>query len=181
MYADQIPSTMCDYHDYYKQIAASLPNPCRVVEVGCADGHSAIFLAEELTRLGKDFQLVMVENMAYGREEQQNTLLVNIVKSGLAEKIRLISIDSLNASCKFPDQWAHFVFIDASHQYEPTKADIRLWYRKVAQKCYLAGHDYNMGEVGQAVTEVIPMDRLEVHETTKSLGVWAVKRTDECF
>jgi cephalosporin hydroxylase len=176
-----IPGTMCDFHDFYKKIAGELPNPCRVVEVGCADGHSAIFLAEELTKLGKDFQMVMVENMDYGREEQQNTLLVNIVKSGLADKIRLVAIDSLNASCKFPDQWAHFVFIDASHRYEPTKADIRLWYRKVMQGCYLAGHDYNMEEVGNAVNEVIPAHRLEVVKTEKDLGVWAVKRTGECF
>lgn len=181
MTAFDIPSDMCDFHAYYEQVAQSLPNPCRVIEVGCADGHSAIFLAETLHKLGKKFQLVMVENMDYGKEEQQNTLLVNIIKSGLADSIRLISLDSLNASCKFPDHWAHFIFIDASHKYEPTKADIRLWYRKVIHDGYLAGHDYNMDEVGTAVREVIPSNRLEVIKTEKDLGVWAVKRTDECF
>lgn len=177
----EIPGDMCDFHAFYERIANELPSPCRVVEVGCADGHSAIFLAETLKRLNKKFELVMVENMDYGKEEQQNTLLVNIIKSGLADKIRLISLDSLNASCKFPDHWANFVFIDASHKYEPTKADIRLWYRKVIHGGYLAGHDYNMDEVKNAVDEVIPKDRLEVVKTAKDLGVWAVKRTDECF
>lgn len=177
----EIPGDMCDFHAFYERIAQQLPSPCRVIEVGCADGHSAIFLAETLQRLNKKFELVMVENMDYGKEEQQNTLLVNIIKSGLANKIRLISLDSLNASCKFPDQWANFVFIDASHKYEPTKADIRLWYRKVIHGGYLAGHDYNMDEVKNAVDEVIPTDRLEVVDTAKDLGVWAVKRTDECF
>lgn len=177
----EIPGDMCDFHAFYERIAQQLPSPCRVIEVGCADGHSAIFLAETLQRLNKKFELVMVENMDYGKEEQQNTLLVNIIKSGLASKIRLISLDSLNASCKFPDQWANFVFIDASHKYEPTKADIRLWYRKVIHGGYLAGHDYNMDEVKNAVDEVIPADRLEVVDTAKDLGVWAVKRTDECF
>lgn len=177
----EIPGDMCDFHAFYERIAQQLPSPCRVIEVGCADGHSAIFLAETLQRLNKKFELVMVENMDYGKEEQQNTLLVNIIKSGLASKIRLISLDSLNASCKFPDQWANFVFIDASHKYEPTKADIRLWYRKVIHGGYLAGHDYNMDEVKNAVDEVIPADRLEVVATAKDLGVWSVKRTDECF
>lgn len=177
----EIPGDMCDFHAFYERIAQQLPSPCRVIEVGCADGHSAIFLAETLQRLNKKFELVMVENMDYGKEEQQNTLLVNIIKSGLASKIRLISLDSLNASCKFPDQWANFVFIDASHKYEPTKADIRLWYRKVIHGGYLSGHDYNMDEVKNAVDEVIPADRLEVVATAKDLGVWAVKRTDECF
>lgn len=174
----EIPGDMCDFHDYYLQVAQRLPNPCRVIEVGCADGHSAIFMAETLKRMGKKFELVMVENMDYGKEEQQNTLLVNIIKSGLAENIRLISLDSLNASCKFPDQWAQFIFIDASHKYEPTKADIILWYRKVQHGYYLAGHDYNADEVNAAVKEVIPENRLEVFKTAKDLGVWAIKRDD---
>lgn len=178
---EQIPGTMCDFRNYYRMIAESLPSPCRVIEVGCADGHSAIFLAETLHRMGKHFEMVMVENMDYGKDEQQNTLLVNIVKSGLADKIRLITLDSLVASCKFPDHWAHFIFIDASHKYEQTKADIRLWYRKVEHGFYLAGHDYNADEVNHAVREVIPADRIEVHETDNKWGVWAVKRTDECF
>lgn len=174
-----ISGSMCDFHDYYRQIAESLPSPCRVIEVGVADGHSAIYMAETLHALGKDFQLVMVENMDYGKEEQQNTLLVNIMRSGLASKIRLIALDSLVASCKFPDQWAQFVFIDASHKYEQTKADIRLWSRKVQVGSILAGHDYNMDEVGNAVREVIPKSRLQVIETEKGLGVWAVQITDE--
>lgn len=177
-----IPSSMCDFHDYYRRIAESLPNDCRVIEVGCADGHSAIFLAETLANMGKNFQLVMVENMDYGKEEQQNTLLVNIIKSGLADRIRLIALDSLNASCKFPDQWADFIFIDASHKYEPTKADIRLWHRKVKVGCFIAGHDMNYKEgkeVFDAVTEVYP--KAEIIETAKGLGVWQIKKEDICL
>lgn len=178
----EIPGDMCDFHDYYRSIAESLPNDCRIVEVGCADGHSAIYLAETLASMGKNFQLVMVENMDYGKEEQQNTLLVNIIKSGLADKIRLISLDSLNASCKFPDQWADFVFIDASHKYEPTKADIRLWYRKVKPGCFISGHDMNNNEgaeVYQAVMEVYP--KAEIIQTAKGLGVWQIKVKGECL
>lgn len=178
-----IPGDLCDFHDYYRMIANKLPSPCRVVEVGCADGHSAIFLAETLHAMGKDFEMVMVENMDYGRGEQLNTLMINIMKSGLAHKIRLITSDSLNASCKFPDQWAHFVFIDASHRYEPTKADIRLWYRKVKKNYFLAGHDYNEQdgkEVFDAVNEVIG-NRLGVYQTAKGLGVWSVMQNEEAL
>lgn len=178
----QIPGTMCDFHDYYRGVAEAMPNGCKIIEVGCADGHSAIFMAETLANMGKDFQLVMVENMDYGKDEQQNTLLVNIIKSGLADKIRLISLDSLNASCKFPDQWADFIFIDASHKYEPTKADIRLWHHKVKVGRYLSGHDmnYNEGkEVFDAVMEVYP--KAEIVPTAKGLGVWQIKKEDVCL
>lgn len=178
-YSD-IPGDMCDFHDYYRNIAQRLPNGARIVEVGCADGHSAIFLAECMANLHKKFEMVMVENMDYGKEEQQNTLLINIIKSGLAEHIRLISLDSLVASCKFPDNWAQFVFIDASHKYEQTKADIRLWYRKVQHGYFLAGHDYNENEgkeVFDAVNEVIG-DRKGIYQTAKGLGVWSVKKDE---
>lgn len=178
----EIPGDMCDFHSYYRRIAESLPNNSRIIEVGCADGHSGIFMAETMANLNKKFELVMVENMDYGKEEQQNTLLVNIIKSGLASNIRLISKDSLNASCKFPDNWAQFIFIDASHKYEETKADIRLWHRKVQHGFYLAGHDMNEEEgkgVWDAVKEVYP--QADIIETEKKLGVWQIKKQDICL
>lgn len=175
----EIAGDMCDFHKYYEQVATDLPDGCRVVEVGVADGHSAIYLAELLHAMDKKFSLVMVENMDYGKEEQQNTLLVNIIKSGLAEHIRLVALDSLNASCKFPDMWADFVFIDASHKYEPTKADIRLWLRKVKIGGILAGHDFYMDEVNQAVMEVIQTPTIV--QTEKGLGVWQLINDGRCL
>ncbi len=178
-----IPGDMCDFHDYYRQVANKLPDGARIIEVGCADGHSSIFMAETMANMNKRFELVMVENMDYGKEEQQNTLLVNIIKSGLAEHIRLIALDSLQASCKFPDNWAQFCFIDASHKYEQTKADIRLWYRKVQHGYFLAGHDYNKEEgteVYNAVNEVFQGKQFQNFTTAKGLGVWSVKK-DECI
>lgn len=176
-----IPGNMCDFHDYYRNVAERLPDRARIIEVGCADGHSAIYLAETMANMNKRFELVMVENMDYGKEEQQNTLIVNIMKSGLAEHIRLISLDSLVASCKFPDNWAQFCFIDASHKYEQTKADIRLWYRKVQHGFFLAGHDYNKEEgleVYDAVNEIFKAVQFQNHVTSKNLGVWSVKKDE---
>jgi predicted O-methyltransferase YrrM len=168
-----IAGDMCDFHAYYREVAAFLPDNCRIVEVGVADGHSAIFLAETLTEMGKNFEMYLVENMDYGGDFQANTIMRNIIKSGLGEKITLIQSGSLDASCKWPDGWAHFVFIDASHKYEETKADIRLWYRKVMDGFILAGHDMTEGnEVWQAVKEVMPS--AVVVDTKKGYGVWQV-------
>jgi cephalosporin hydroxylase len=172
-----IDGRMCDFHDYYHKVAKSLPNKCRVVEVGVADGHSAIFLAETLTDLGKDFEMYLVESMDYGGDVQANTIMRNIVKSGMADKITLVQAGSLEASCKWPDGWAHFVFIDASHRYEETKADAILWYRKVMDGGILAGHDMNPlegNEVWRAIHEVMPT--VEIIGTEKGLGIWQVKK-----
>lgn len=173
-----IPGDMCDFREYYRRIASKLPDNCRIVEVGVADGHSAIFLAETLADMGKKFHLYLVDPMSYGGYEQANTIINNIVKSGLGESITLLQISSLDASCKWPDNWAHFVFIDASHKYEETKADIRLWYRKVMHGHFLAGHDMNEEcEVYRAVKEVIP--QAEIIKTEKDLGVWQIKKETE--
>lgn len=177
---------MCDFHDFYCGIAQKLPNNCRIVEVGVADGHSAIFLAETLADMGKAFELHMVESMAYGGPAQANTIIKNIVRSGLGEFITLHQMSSLDASCQWPDNWAHFVFLDSSHRFEQTKAEIRQWYRKVMFGHYLAGHDYNDNEgaeVKQAVDEIFMYNTglLNIHTTAKDLGVWAAKKEDVCL
>lgn len=46
---------------------------------------------------------------------------------------------------------ADFVFIDAGHTYDEVKADIEAWKPKTRR--ILAGHDYHMAEVRQAVDE----------------------------
>lgn len=173
---------MCDFHKFYSAMADSLPNDCRIVEVGVADGHSAIYLAEQLANRDKRFEMHLVENMAYGGFIQANTIVRNIVRSGLSEFITLHQMSSLDASCQWPDNWAHFVFLDSSHRYEQTKAEIRLWYRKVMFGYYLAGHDYNEeegSEVKQAVDETLAGYSFTSHETEKNLGVWSIKKTNE--
>ena len=171
---------MCDFHAFYRGVAEKLPDGARIVEVGVADGHSAIYLAETMADLGKKFKLYMVENLAYGGSEQANTVIRNIVRSGLGEHIDFMQISSLDASCKWPDNWAHFVFLDSSHTYEQTKAEIRLWHHKVMWNGILAGHDYNeeAGEgVKRAVDEVAPFAEHVI--TEKGLGVWKIKKSDE--
>lgn len=173
----EISGTMCDFHDFYRSMAQKLPDGCRVVEVGVADGHSAIYLAELLADQNKRFELYMIDSLAYGGTEQANTIIRNIVKSGLGAHITFLQMSSLDASCKWPDNWAHFVFLDSSHTYEQTKAEIRLWYRKVMHGHWLAGHDMNLDDgkpVFEAVTEVLP--QYERENTEKGLGVWKIKK-----
>jgi len=192
-YAETMDTRMFDFHDFYDKIADELPNDCRIAEVGVADGASALYLAERLHSQGKNFKLYMIDSMAYGGSEQLATIIGHVQKSGLGEFIEIMPYDSLNASLKFNDNSLHFCMIDASHTYEGTKADIRLWWHKVSFGSYLAGHDFNEAEgigVLNAVQELLPMEILrppienqetfkpekflEVYNTKKGLGVWAV-------
>ena len=167
-YWKEIPGSMFDFQQYYQGIAQKLPQDSRIVEVGVADGKSAIYLAETLANMNKRFHLTMIDNLDYGNVEQLTEILRNIQRSGLSEFISFLPFDSLAASCKFNDNSLQFVFIDSSHRYEPTKAEIRLWYRKVMDGYLLSGHDYFSEEnpgVRTAVDEVIPAGKLRTAAT----------------
>jgi cephalosporin hydroxylase len=185
-YWEQIPGDMFDFRKFYQGIANSLPNDARICEVGVADGKSAIFLAEAMANRGKTFKLTMIDNLDYGNTGQLTEILRNIQKSGLTESIEFLPLDSLSASCLKPDNYWHFVFIDASHKYEQTKADIRLWFNKLLPNHSLAGHDYNTFDevnlgVYAAVNEVIPPEHLRIHETDKGYGVWEVNKSNGSY
>jgi hypothetical protein len=84
-----------------------------------------------------------------------------------------MDMETLVASCRCQDEQFDFVFIDSSHLYENTKAEIRLWLDKIKPGGILAGHDYSDIEpVKQAVDELVPPEALCTWETTNGHGVW---------
>jgi cephalosporin hydroxylase len=182
---------MFDFPHFYQRIAKELPDDCKICEVGVADGDSALFLAQELNRLGKKFKLYMVDNMDYGKYLQMKTIYQNIIKSGLGEFIEVVPFGSLEAAEMFNDGYLDFCYIDSSHTYEETKKEIRAWYPKVKDEYILAGHDYNADEVRRAVEEVVPKvfvrddigDRsfnpenvLQSEDTLNNFGVWFFRK-----
>jgi cephalosporin hydroxylase len=172
-----IEGSMFNFQNYYDKIARELPDKCRVVEVGVANGKSAVYLAEKLHELGKDFTMYFVDNMDYGGADQLNTIIQSIVNSGLGSKIQLMARSSLDAAAKFNDNYLDFVFLDSSHEFLPTKAEITLWWTKVKHQCCISGHDYQLYPgVKDAVDILVPrvkiysdelgtFDSLEIYNT----------------
>lgn len=171
---------MFDFQEFYLRVAEQLPSGAIIAEVGIADGASAIFLAEALLNQGKDFKFYLIDSLAYGGTDQLGTIINNVLRAQLPPgMIEILPVDSLNASCRFPDLHFDFVLIDASHRYEYTKADGRLWWRKIKRGGTLAGHDYNSAEgaeVKMAVDEVFAMRTVCIEETTKNWNIWWVKK-----
>ena len=148
---------MFDFEEFYKKMADRIPDGGVVAEVGVGDGASLIYLAETLADMGKRVKIYAIDSLDYGKDRQLATIIGHVVNSGMASVVEIMPTDSLNASCRFHDRHFDFVYIDASHRYEETKADIRLWHRKVKEGGILAGHDYlGNDEVKRAVDEVIP-------------------------
>lgn len=169
-------SQMFDFSSFYQRIAEGLPNNCRVVECGVANGKSMIYLAEAILNLGKTFErFIAVDNLDYGGRNQRNDIVRNLIGSGLGNKIEFIDISSLDASCKFPDEYLDFVFLDSSHEYNQSRSEIVLWMKKIKHGGILAGHDYfGHGDVKRAVDEMIPAEYLKTEQTERSFGVWSV-------
>lgn len=77
----------------------------------------------------------------------------------LFPSLRVLRMENLQVAAMFPDGYFDFVYIDASHFYEPTLAEIRAWLPKVRKGGWLGGHDYgshnqNHAGVTKAVDEV---------------------------
>lgn len=150
-------STMFDFSGFYDRIAEQMPDNCKVCEVGVADGESALYLADRLNKLGKNFTLYMVDNLDYGKYIQLCHIYENIIKSGLGGNIKVIPKDSIEASKDFNDGELHFIFLDSSHEYLETKESIINWYPKLLDNGIFSGHDYHLYEgVRNAVDELIP-------------------------
>lgn len=81
------------------------------------------------------------------------------------ERAKIIRKSSLEAAKDFEDGSLDFVFIDADHTYDATKADIAAWGPKVKKGGLLCGHDYENYShpewgVTKAVNEIgIPVDK----------------------
>lgn len=173
-YYKNIPSEdMFDFEAFYDMIANGLPDGARVVEIGVSNGRSLVYLASKIRSLGKTARVIGIDNMDYGRADQRNEIINHIIKSG--EEIELLEMSSLDASTKFPDGYFDFIFIDSSHKYEQTKAEIILWNRKLKDNKILAGHDYNFmegKEVLEAVNEIIGTENVITYGTRNNFNVW---------
>ena len=191
-YHKQLDKRMFDFHQFYWDMATKLPTGAVIAEVGVAEGASAIFLAETLLNLKKTFTFYFIDNLAYGQDLQLRHLMKNVGNAGIGHLVEIIPLSSVEAACRFPDNHFDFVFIDASHKTEETKADILLWYEKTKSGGVLAGHDYNKGEgieVHYAVNMMIPkfmrnsegegaVRALQVIQTEQGHNVWKIRKQD---
>jgi len=70
-----------------------------------------------------------------------------------------LTVTSFEASHLIEDDSLDFVYIDANHEYEFVKSDIKLWWPKVKKGGTMCGHDYghpSVPGVKKAVDEAFP-------------------------
>lgn len=70
------------------------------------------------------------------------------------QNISIISKSSIEAAQDFKDNFFDLVYIDAEHSYEAVKQDIEAWTPKAKDYGIVAGHDWKLEEVKEAVRSI---------------------------
>jgi len=129
----------------YAAFAKELPSPCTVVEIGSAHGRSAIFLAQELIKLGhgSHSKIFMVDDWGGGWFGECLPSLVKHATASELELLRPLRTTSEHARAMFRENSLDMVFVDGDHSRIGCARDIDAWWRAIVPTGIFAGHDYD--------------------------------------
>ena len=132
-------------------------------EIGVSDGvnlQNLLSLNPELKMYGVDSyesegnELERYDEGIYeGRTKEKMVKHMEKIESKYAPRLRMLYMDTREASEFIPNEHLDFVFLDADHSYEGVMRDIELWGPKVKKNGLMMGHDLNWGSVARAVGE----------------------------
>jgi len=153
---------------YDEQLTSFGRNAAVVVEVGAWLGRSTAYMAEEIKRRLKNVKFFAVDPWKGSADEpdMQPTLeahggdlypafLANMSRCGVFDYVTPVRKPSVEAAQDFADGSIDFLFLDAAHDYESVRADIKAWLPKVHRHRCLAGHDVDRPGVRRAVDELL--------------------------
>lgn len=150
------------FEEAYRRLLASLPmdRPSRFVEIGSFQGRSTAWLGVEILNSRKPVTLTAVDSfVAWDGMPQGETLRALFdrhtepLRAALGDRFQVLAKPSLEAVRDFADDSLDVVFVDGDHQYDAVKADILHWWPKLKPGALMAGDDFNMKPVADAVIE----------------------------
>lgn len=124
-------------------------------EVGAATGVTTKWLLDNCPTLG---QLIIADDWRpipnSGQWEMDN--MEQIFRNKFKGEKRLLILKGLSwqMASRVPDISLDFVFIDASHDYESVKKDLKAWDPKIRPGGLLCGHDLHFEGVREALAEL---------------------------
>jgi hypothetical protein len=143
-----------------------------IVEVGSWKGKSSAFMAVTIANSRKKINFTCVDTWLGSVEHQEceevknDTLYELFIEnmSPVKDYFTPLRLASVEASSKFEDNSLQAVFIDASHEYEEVKQDIKHWLPKVKHGGILCGHDYHPSWQGvvDAVHETLGSSNIDI-------------------
>jgi cephalosporin hydroxylase len=156
-----------DFEVLYDRFYDEIPENGMLVEVGTYAGKSACYFGTKLKEGTKVINFVTVDD--FRTEIDYNDSIINyfyncgmtvkdiffknISDLKLKKHVNQVELESTEYAQQFPNKLIDVVFIDASHDYESVKADIKAWLPKIKDGGIIAGHDIDFPEVWRAVRE----------------------------
>jgi len=169
-----------DFQDIYNLAVEKAMDGDFLLEVGCFMGKSTAYLLQKIKESGKDIQVSVIdifeaEDLNYDgliKENNNGTLLQIFNKNMKDLDFYPITIKGKSdvKYKEFADNIFSMIFIDAAHDYESVKADLKNFYPKLKSGGIFAGHDYveKSCGVGQAVDEFVKKNNLKLDVMTSS-------------
>lgn len=96
--------------------------------------------------------------------------------SKFGNRAQFIRLPASQAARKINNYSLDFVFIDGDHSYDAVLSDCTNYYNKVRSGGLIAGDDYGIDEVGQAVREFFQQKKLVINVYGEQQRFWAVEK-----
>lgn len=154
-----------------------------VIEVGTFLGGSAEVMLEAMPG-----ELITIDTfegtLGTPTAELPEGKMLEYVQSRLSrfkERVKLIRGTSCSAAEMFSDEVADFVFIDAAHDYENVRNDIRAWLPKVKPDGVIAGHDFDRESYFPLSEEYVKEKSCMDFDRESGVHCGVVRAVTECF
>lgn len=163
---EQFGENWFTYPNLYNKIVKKFPSGSKFVEVGVWKGKSAAYMCVEIANSNKNIEFYCVDNWKGSIEHLGNPELPKLYEiftknmEPVKDYYTPVRMNSLEAVNLFQNESLDFVFIDASHEYEDVKEDIKAWLPKVKVGGILAGHDYHH----QPIKDALKFNNLTIEE-----------------
>lgn len=128
-------------------------------ELGVCRGHNLRYLLDRVSSIKTvyaiDPYIEYQEWCGFVNQNQVNEWMNTAVNLLLPhdDKIIFLKTTSNLAKDHIPDLSLDYIFIDGDHSYQSVKTDCINYFPKVKKYGLFSGHDYQLAEVKQAVTE----------------------------
>jgi len=165
--ADQVYGAFsCREANRLYDLGMTLPDNCRIVEVGCYGGKSSIVLG--LIAKQKNGDLTCIDSFITGMPDIKN------VEKYFRRNMDRFKIDytllekTSEQAAKSYRKKIDLVFIDGDHRYEGVELDCKLWIPKLRAGGWIVFHDYvsSWSGVKQAVDERTDLEGGEIIESS---------------
>jgi predicted O-methyltransferase YrrM len=161
-----------NFEKVYETAVAKAKDGDLFIELGTFLGRSAAFMAEQIKLSGKKIDFITIDLFEPSGgdpvpPDAMDKACANLKECGVLDIVTVVKGRTVDLAAlikeKFNDRKIDFIFIDAGHTYNDVKKDIETFLPLVKEGGTMAGHDYNLAGVKQAVDEKFSAFQLEFH------------------